>query len=211
MKKALSLALVLISIFTFGCRQKESLTEETMADSKSAQPEKVEMQLIPEKGDTVATMKTNHGDISILLYTKETPETAKNFIELAKADNFDGTIFHRVIKDFMIQGGDFENRNGTGGYSYKGEGTLLQDEFVDGLSHVKGALSMANRGPNTGGSQFFIVHAAEGTTFLDGKHAIFGYVYRGMDIVDEIASTSVDGMDKPHEDVVIEDIEIEKY
>ncbi|PIR55131.1 peptidylprolyl isomerase [Candidatus Peregrinibacteria bacterium CG10_big_fil_rev_8_21_14_0_10_36_19] len=164
----------------------------------------------PNSGDTIAIIKTNHGTMSALLHTKEVPETTKNFIELAKAGKYDGTTFHRVIQDFMIQGGDFENGNGTGGYSYKGPGTLLEDEFDPSLKNIKGALSMANRGPNTGGSQFFIVQAEE-TTWLDGKHAVFGYVYKGKDVLDEIAAVETGYADKPLEDVVVESIKIDTY
>jgi cyclophilin family peptidyl-prolyl cis-trans isomerase len=169
------------------------------------------MQTKPQKGQTIATLKTNKGDIKMLLYTEKVPETTKNFIELAKADKYDGVIFHRVINDFMIQTGDFENGDGTGGYSYKGEGTLLKDEFDDSLEHVAGAVSMANRGPNTGGSQFFIVQAEAGTPWLDGGHAIFGYVYEGMDVVNTIAGAEKDMMDRPLDDIVIEDVIVGEY
>ena len=161
----------------------------------------------------IATLKTNQGDIKFELYTKEAPETTKNFIELAKQNKYDNTIFHRVIRGFMIQGGDFENRNGTGGYSYKGPGTSLEDEFGEDLSHVQGAVSMANSGPDTGGSQFFIVQAPEGATYLDGKHAIFGMIIdvenAGMGVVNAIANSKTDLMDKPEDDVIIEDVIIE--
>lgn len=130
---------------------------------------------------------------------------------MAKAGKYDGAIFHRVIEDFMIQGGDFENKNGSGGYSYKGPGTSIPDEFGPGLTHLKGALSMANAGPNTGGSQFFIVQAKAGTSYLDGKHAIFGFVYEGLDIVDEIAGVETNYNSKPLEDIVIESIEISTF
>ncbi len=169
------------------------------------------MKTTPESGDTIATLTTNKGTINILLFTEEAPETTKNFIELAKQGKYDDTIFHRVIDNFMIQGGDFENRNGTGGYSYKGPGTYLQDEFGEGLTHVRGAVSMANAGPNTGGSQFFIVNAAEGTAWLNGAHAIFGFVYEGMDIVDAIAKVNKSSMDRPNEDMVIEKVEISQF
>lgn len=166
------------------------------------------MKKIPNEGDTVAHMKTNKGEIKILLYTEHVPETTTNFIELAKAGKYDDTIFHRVIDCFMIQGGDFENANGTGGHSYKGEGTKFDDEFHEDLKHIKGALSMANAGPNTNGSQFFIVQADRGTPHLDGRHSIFGYVYEGLDLVDEIGSVPTDGGDRPIEPIVIETIEI---
>ena len=160
------------------------------------------------KNQTVAEIKTNKGDITVVLYTDKTPETAKNFIELAKEGKYDNTAFHRVIDGFMIQGGDFENHNGTGGHSYKGPGTYLEDEIVKGLSHKRGVLSMANRGPNTGGSQFFIVQAEDGATWLDGAHAIFGHVTEGMEVVDKIAKMPVGPNDAPLEAIFIEKIEI---
>lgn len=169
------------------------------------------MKLAPESGNTIAIIKTNLGEIRMLLYTEQAPETAKNFIELSKEGKYNDVIFHRVIDDFMIQGGDFENKNGTGGYSYKGPGTTLKDEFGEGLEHKYGAVSMANSGPNTGGSQFFIVQAAAGTSWLNGKHAIFGYVYEGMDVVEKMADVEKDGMDKPLEDVVLEEVTIETF
>lgn len=161
----------------------------------------------PKAGDVIATITTNHGIMKAVLFEDKVPETVKNFTELAKADKYDGTIFHRVIVDFMIQGGDFENRNGTGGYTYKGPGTMMDDEFDPDLKNIHGALSMANRGPNTNGSQFFIVHAAS-TPWLDGKHAVFGQVYEGLDVLDEIATVETDAWDVPAEEVVIENVEI---
>ena len=132
-------------------------------------------------------MVTNFGTIKIKLFPKEVPETVKNFTELAKKGFYDGLTFHRVINDFMIQGGDPEG-TGRGGESYKGPGTVIPDEFSPNLKNIYGALSMANRGPNTGSSQFFIVQKEDGTPWLDGLHAVFGQVYEGMDIVDKIAA-----------------------
>ncbi|MBI5753931.1 peptidylprolyl isomerase [Candidatus Peregrinibacteria bacterium] len=169
------------------------------------------MKTKPEAGDTIATLETNYGDIHILLYTKEAPETAKNFIELSKQNKYNGTIFHRVIDCFMIQGGDFEKRNGTGGYSYKGPGAKLQDEFGKGLKNVRGAVSMANSGPNTGGSQFFVVQADYGTPWLDGKHAVFGFVYNGMGAIDKIAKVKKGGNDKPVEDIILQKVTISQF
>lgn len=169
------------------------------------------MRTKPEKGDTIATLQTNYGDIKMFFYTSEAPETARNFIELAKAGKYDNSIFHRVIDCFMVQGGDFENSNGTGGYSYKGPGTSLEDEFGEGLKNIRGAVSMANSGPDTGGSQFFIVQADYGTPWLDGKHAVFAYVYEGMGSVDKIAKVKKGGQDKPLEDVVIEKVTISEF
>ena len=163
-----------------------------------------------KKGGTVdAEIVTNYGTIGVDLYDDQAPETVKNFRELARAGKYDNNIFHRVIKGFMIQGGDIENKNGTGGYSYKGPGTVLQDEISPDLKHEYGTLSMANRGPNTGSSQFFIVHAKGGTPWLDGKHAIFGKLVAGSDVLNEIASVeTTPGLDKPAKDVVIETIKI---
>ncbi|MBP9771074.1 peptidylprolyl isomerase [Candidatus Gracilibacteria bacterium] len=169
------------------------------------------MKIKPEAGDTIATLETNFGDMQMLLYTKEAPETAKNFIELAKAGKYDGTKFHRVIDCFMVQGGDFEKGNGTGGYSYKGPGTKLKDEFGKGLKNVRGAVSMANSGPNTGGSQFFIVQADEGTPWLDGKHAVFGFIFEGMGNVDKIAKVKVGYSDDPKEDVIVQKVTISEF
>lgn len=203
MKKLLIIALITI------------LTSLTFAACKREQPQPIiqtNMQLEPKEGDTIAILHTNEGKMKMLLFTNEAPETAKNFMELAKAGKYDGVTFHRVIDDFMIQTGDFENHNGTGGYSYKGPGTYLEDEFGDDLTHLKGAVSMANAGPNSGGSQFFIVQNERGALHLDGKHAIFGYVYDGLSVVDEIAAVETNPLnDKPVEDVIIEEIEIETY
>lgn len=161
---------------------------------------------MPENTDVI--IHTSEGDIYVDLYQDQVPETTKNFLELSKAGKYNGVPFHRVINDFMIQTGDFENQNGTGGYSYKGPGTLLEDEFASGLTHTKGVLSMANRGPNTGGSQFFIVQADEGTPWLDGKHAIFGNVVKGIEIVDKIATVDTDAFDGPLEPIIINSVEI---
>lgn len=166
------------------------------------------MKQTPEQGDTVAIMKTNRGELKVLLYTDKVPETTKNFVELANEGKYNETVFHRVIDCFMIQGGDFENSDGTGGHSYKGPGTKFEDEFGDGLKHIKGALSMANAGPNTNGSQFFIVQADRGTPHLDGMHSVFGYVYDGLDVVDEIGQSETDGRDRPIDDVIVESVEI---
>ena len=158
--------------------------------------------------NNAAVIKTSMGDITLRLFPDKTPETYKNFVTLAEEGKYDGVIFHRVMKDFMIQGGDIAKGDGTGHYSYKGEGTSFKDEFDPGLKHMKGALSMANSGPNSNGSQFFIVHAAEGTSWLDGKHSVFGQVYEGLDIVDKIASTEVGPDYLPTTEVIIKKIEI---
>lgn len=228
----------------------------------------------PVEGDTIAIIHTNYGDIYAVLFEEECPNTVKNFIELANAGKYNNVIFHRVIDDFMIQGGDFENQDGTGGSTYNGE--VLYDEFCDKLVNLRGSLAMANSGKDTNGSQFFINQAGTsginfenssqswanfqtyikqyandadtlnnflnyyytscyvadvvpdeikrfyeefgGNPYLDGAynctdkgHTVFGQVYDGMDVVDEIAGVDVDDNSKPTKDVIIKSIEITTY
>lgn len=226
----------------------------------------------PVKGDTVAIMHTSMGDISLRLFPEECPETVKNFIELAKAGKYNNVIFHRVIEDFMIQGGDYENQNGTGGKSY--QGGQFKDEFCDKLVNLTGSLAMANSGRDTNGSQFFINMADPktynfdaqvtewesyksqlksmagqteslanimnyyafyntdivpeeivklyekhgGNYHLDGAysyndkgHTVFGQVYEGLDVVEEISKVATDDSDKPKKDVILESVEITEY
>lgn len=144
---------------------------------------------------------TNPGDFTAELFEDKAPKTAANFIDLVKKGFYDGVIFHRVIDDFMIQGGD---PTGTG---MGGPGYSIDDEFGPGLAHdSEGILSMANAGPNTGGSQFFITLVP--TPWLDGHHAIFGKITEGMDVVHKIGSTPTDFADRPLQDVVMEKVEI---
>jgi peptidyl-prolyl cis-trans isomerase B (cyclophilin B) len=156
-----------------------------------------------------AIMKTNYGDIKIKFYAKESPLTVNNFLNLAQSGFYDGTRFHRAIKDFMIQGGDPLSRDddwlrhGTGGPGYK-----FRDE-INNHKLLRGSLAMANSGPNTNGSQFFIV-TFEATTWLDGMHTNFGYVIDGMDVVDKIEAVATNENDHPVEDVVIKNIELVK-
>ena len=149
---------------------------------------------------STATLHTNHGAIAIELYPGEAPKTVANFTKLAGDGFYDGVIFHRVIPDFMIQGGD---PTGTGrggpGYTFEDE---LNDHKVE-----RGALAMANAGPNTNGSQFFIV-TADACPWLDGKHTVFGRVTDGMDVVNDISGVDTDGADRPRQDVVIERVEL---
>ena len=149
---------------------------------------------------STATMHTNHGPIVIELFPDDAPKTVANFEKLAGDSFYNGVIFHRVIPDFMIQGGD-PTGTGSGGPGYQ-----FEDEFND-QKVVRGALAMANSGPNTNGSQFFIV-TADACPWLDGKHTVFGRVTDGMDVVDTIAGLDRDGRDKPHDDVVIERVEL---
>lgn len=210
MKKTISLILPLILGITFtACTEPEATPDNTTDNNLTSYTMPKDL-LTPSEGDKIALIKTNKGNIKVLLYTESAPETTKNFIELSEEGKYNNIIFHRVIKDFMIQTGDFENEDGTGGYSYKGEGTTIKDEFDPKLKHIKGAVSMANRGPDTGGSQFFIVQAEEGTPWLDGAHAVFGYVYEGMETVDEIGNSETIN-DLPTEEIKIESIEIDTY
>lgn len=174
----------------------------------------------------VVRITTSYGDITIKLFEKEAPMTVENFLQLAKKDYYNNTVFHRVISDFMIQGGDPKG-NGTGGTSIWGHS--FEDEFSDVLFNIRGALSMANSGPNTNGSQFFIVqnktmpkrylkdmesagypneiinaYKNGGTPWLDHRHTVFGQVIKGMDVVDQIAKAPRDrANDKPLEDIKI--------
>ncbi len=188
-----------------------------------------------QSGDVVATMKTTLGDIKILLFPDAAPKAVENFTTHAKNGYYTGIIFHRVIPDFMIQGGD-PTGTGRGGESIWGRS--FEDEFSVDYHNIRGALSMANAGPGTNGSQFFIVQAKEvdggllsqmeqlsdrgfptecvedykklgGTPWLDYKHTVFGQVVEGMDVVDAIASVKTGYADKPVEDVVILGIETE--
>jgi peptidyl-prolyl cis-trans isomerase B (cyclophilin B) len=149
---------------------------------------------------TAATLHTNHGPIAIELFDGEAPKTVENFRNLATDGFYDGVIFHRVIPDFMIQGGD-PTGTGSGGPGYS-----FEDEFNDHPVE-RGALAMANAGPNTNGSQFFIV-TADACPWLDGKHTVFGRVTDGMDVVDAISQLDTDAADRPHTDVVIERVEL---
>ncbi len=188
-------------------------------------------------GDQIAGMKTNMGEVEILLFPEVAPKAVENFISLAKEGYYDGIIFHRVIKDFMIQGGD-PTGTGMGGESVWGK--PFEDEFSEEARNFRGALSMANAGPNTNGSQFFIVQAGPetmderifsmlkrqgknfsndvaekymevgGTPWLDGAHTVFGQVIRGMDVVDKIGNLHVDHSDKPYEEVKILGITIKQ-
>lgn len=180
---------------------------------------------------TTATIKTNKGDITLQLFDNLAPKTVKNFVELAQDGYYDGVIFHRVIPNFMIQGGD-PTGTGRGGKSIYGE--QFEDEFSDQLFNLRGALSMANAGPNTNGSQFFIVTMDEvpaqmvgqleaagfpaeiidaykergGTPWLDNKHTVFGHLVAGEDVAQAIQNVERDAADKPLEDVTIETIDI---
>lgn len=188
----------------------------------------------PQAGDTVAIMKTTMGDVHIRLFPDDAPRTVENFVKHAQDGYYNGLKFHRVIPDFMIQGGDPKG-NGTGGQSIWGK--PFRDEFSPRLYHFRGALSMANSGENTNGSQFFIVEKRHisheelaymktlqymdqaiemyqklgGTMWLDNKHSVFGQVYEGMDVIEKMAAVSTNQRDVPVEDILISSIEIKQY
>jgi cyclophilin family peptidyl-prolyl cis-trans isomerase len=147
-----------------------------------------------------ATLHTNHGAIHVELHDDAAPNTVENFLKLARDGFYDGVIFHRVIPDFMIQGGD-PIGTGSGGPGYQ-----FEDEFND-HKVARGALAMANAGPNTNGSQFFIV-TTEAAPWLDGKHTVFGRVTDGMDVVDAISALETDARDRPSTNVVIERVDL---
>jgi len=149
---------------------------------------------------SAATLHTNHGPVEFELHDDDAPKTVENFRKLAGDGFYDGVTFHRVIPDFMIQGGD-PTGTGSGGPGY-----TFEDEFNDHKVE-RGALAMANAGPNTNGSQFFVV-TAEATPWLDGKHTVFGRVTSGMEVVDAISQVETDANDKPREPVVIERVEL---
>ncbi len=205
--------------------------KELKAETIAALPQLQEV----KAGDKIAVLKTNMGTIKIKLFPEYAPKTVENFETHIKNGYYNGIIFHRVIDGFMIQGGD-PTGTGRGGESIWGE--AFEDEFSNSMLNIRGALSMANAGPNTNGSQFFIVQAKEvspelirimeealsqgyseafidayshlgGAPHLDGMHTVFGQVIEGMDVVDKIAGVERDEMDKPKTDVVIEEATIE--
>lgn len=186
------------------------------ACSTSSQPESVDTSKFtcddsvyqlscPTEGAKIAILKTSLGVIKFRLFPDDVAETVNNFETLANQGKYDNSPFHRVIKDFMIQTGDFENGDGTGGYSYKGPGTTIDEEFSPKLRHLAQAVSMAKTSlPSTTGSQFFIVHAKDGTPWLDDIHSVFGQVYYGTEVVDKIANLETDPGDRPKDVPVIE-------
>ena len=188
MKKALVFLLAAFVLFTTGCTA-AGMNDKDKGAKKMANP--------------IAVFETNQGTFEVELFEDKAPITVKNFIDLAEKGFYDGLIFHRVIDGFMIQGGD-PNGTGTGGPGY-----TIPDEFGEGLKHdSEGVLSMANAGPNTGGSQFFITLAP--TPWLDGHHAIFGKVVKGMDVVRAIGKVDTDFQDKPLSKVVMEKVTIRR-
>lgn len=212
MKK--TLALLFISMFVFvGCSSPQVSfgTKSTSPDTETkpfTEPVVTEpvAKTDPITTDTMsenrhAVIETNLGTMELELFEQRAPITTKNFIDLSEKGFYDGIVFHRVIEDFMIQGGD---PDGTG---FGGPGYSIEDEFHSELKHDgAGYMSMANSGPDTGGSQFFIT--LEATNFLDGKHAVFGKVVKGMDILEKIGTVETDSGDRPLEEVVMEKVTI---
>ena len=188
-----------ISVFLSSCNgcKKEKLPEST---SENVREQGATMDKEAKK--LIAKVKTSLGEFSVELFYDKVPSTVANFTTLAKEGFYNGTIFHRVIDGFMIQGGDPEG-SGRGGPSYR-----FADEFVSSLKHSKkGILSMANAGPNTNGSQFFITLVP--TPHLDGRHTVFGDVVAGMDVVDKIGKVATDSQDRPLTKVAVDRIEID--
>lgn len=173
----------------------------------------------PKAGDTIAVIKTNQGTMKAIIFDKIVEASAQNFIELVRQERYTNVPFHRVIKDFMIQGGDFTNKNGTGGHSAKGAGTTIDDQYSDKLSHIYGAVAWAKTSaPKSIGSQFYIVNNKDGSHFLDHPkgggpndgYSVFGQVYEGFDVLDKISATKTGAQDKPASPMIIESITIEK-
>lgn len=199
MKKYLTALIAMVTLLvlmTAGCAGNVASPKQTETTPKQTQAEGT------NKKNSVALFETSKGNFRIELFEDKVPLTTKNFITLADKGFYNGLIFHRVIENFMIQGGDPKG-NGTGGPGY-----TIPDEFHRDLKHNEGVISMANAGPNTGGSQFFITLKA--TPWLDNKHAVFGKVIEGMEIVHAIGKVKTGAQDKPVEDVVIKKITIEQ-
>jgi len=162
---------------------------------------------MPQKGEQIAVMETNLGTIKIRLFPTLAPKTVENFTGLIDKGYYNGLTFHRVIPGFMIQGGD-PNGDGTGGESIWGK--PFEDEINPDLSYIRGAVAMANSGPNTNGSQFFIVQT-DSNANLGRDYSIFGQAFDGLDVVDKIANVPRDDMDKPLDKVVMQKVTLEKY
>jgi peptidyl-prolyl cis-trans isomerase B (cyclophilin B) len=208
-------------------------TEQKEGDQQVTKADYPQLSTEVSEDEKLVEMETSMGNIKIKLFPEYAPKAVENFVEHSEEGYYDGLIFHRVIKDFMIQGGD-PNGNGTGGESIYG--APFEDEFSKNLYNLRGALSMANSGTNTNGSQFFIVQSTSldpamkeemekagypkeivdqydktgGTPWLDNRHTVFGQVIEGMDIVDKIGNTPVGAQDKPEKDVIIKNIKVLK-
>jgi len=204
MKKVLSLFLIsatLMATLMTGCATTQEPT--TFADPQTAPP---------IAGDKIAIMETDMGTIKIRIFSKDVPVLSRNFTGLAQSGKYDGTPFHRVVVDFMIQGGDFTTGDGTGGYSYKGPDTFLPNEINPAYHHLYGTVSMAkSSAPVSIGSQFFIVTNKKGFPSLDGSYSPIGQVYEGMDVAEKIANLQIPGTEKPSKIVKITKVTIMTY
>jgi len=212
---ALSAVIVIGALMFFNKDNTNNLSQNIMQEDKKAEENIVNDDVVVSDTKTVSEnnivkvkFNTSEGEITLEMYPEKAPKTVSNFVELAKQGFFDGTKFHRVINDFMIQGGDPLSKEesqrpywGTGGPGYS-----FEDEQND-LALVSGVIAMANSGPNTNGSQFFII-TAEATPWLQGKHTGFGKVVSGLDIVEIIEKTKVGPTDQPLEDIEINSVEI---
>ncbi|MCP3740643.1 peptidylprolyl isomerase [Rossellomorea sp. BNER] len=226
--------IMLITVVITACGQSDkNKTENESSGNKKGDVTYPQLTNEVLENEKAVVMKTNMGDIKIKLFPEHAPKAVENFITHSKEGYYEGVTFHRVIRDFMIQGGD-PGGTGTGGESIWGE--PFEDEFSKELYNLRGALSMANAGEDTNGSQFFIVQNSSvdeslkdqmeeagfpkeiikaymekgGTPHLDNKHTVFGQVIEGMDVVDKIANVETGEGDKPVEDVIIEKIEVVK-
>lgn len=190
---------LILGVYFFFIQDKED-REEKEEENKEEE--------ISSSENMTAIVKTNFGEIKLELFNSDAPKTVENFIKLSESGFYDETKFHRVIKGFMIQGGDpltkddsLKNSWGTGGPRYE-----FADEIHSNNKNLTGTISMANAGPNTNGSQFFI--NTENNNFLDSKHTVFGKIIEGMEVIREIENTDTEGPDRPVKDVIIETIEI---
>lgn len=238
-KLSMLLILLMLSLSIFLTEHKKEIKEnKDTIEIEGGDYMSLEQLQMPSEGEEVAIISTNHGDIKVRFFEEAAPKAVENFKTHAKDGYYNGVTFHRVMNEFMIQGGDPDG-TGRGGESIWGD--AFEDEFDPYYHNLRGALSMANAGPNTNGSQFFIVQKTEvpdnmikditdigenggfskevieaykelgGTPWLDFRHTVFGQVYEGMDVVDKIASVKVDRNDKPLEAVIMEKVEIKEY
>lgn len=217
MKKLFSIFLASAILLLVGCSQEDSEVQiskiyqgspETLYATKDDVMTTFDQTAMPEAGEQIVVMETSKGTVKIQLFPEYAPKTVENFVGLIDKGYYDGLIFHRVIPDFMIQGGD-PTGTGRGGESLWGG--KFEDEFNANVKNLRGALSMANSGPNTNGSQFFIVQKEGGTPWLDNRHSVFGQVIEGMDIVDEIAKAEKDASDNPLEEIKMTKVTLATY
>jgi peptidylprolyl isomerase len=204
---SLILSTAFILLFT-GCSSSESRADEVSGD--------VVKEEVLQNKNPVAVFETTKGTFKLELFVDKSPITAGNFKDLVESGFYDNTKFHRIIKDFMIQGGDPNSKDDTKQnlWGTGGSGSVIEDEFIEGLSNVRGSISMANSGPNSGSSQFFI--NVKDNTFLDwdkgnpsSKHPVFGEIVEGMDIIDSIVSFETGARDIPTEAIIIRKVTLE--